>query len=85
VAAVAAFELGAGVPGRFVFFNFVEGVVGFGAPAHFVKQEKLWLGAEVSSVTQAGGLQVGFGALGDGTWVALVSLAICWVRSHHNS
>src|SRR3990167_9588156 len=69
VAAVATFELGAGVPGGFVLVDFVKGVVRLGAPAHAVEDEEFWLGTEVGCVTHARGLQVGFRTLGDGTWV----------------
>jgi hypothetical protein len=43
---------------------------------HFTssKYEEFWLWTEESGVTDTGGLQVGFGALGDGTWVTLVTL-----------
>ena len=79
MATVAAFELGAGVPGGFVLFDFVERVVGLGAPAHAVEDEEFWLGTEVGGVAQAGGLQVGFSALGDGAWVTVIGLAVGWL------
>ena len=76
MAAVAAFELGAGVPGGFVLFDFVEGVVGLCAPAHAVEDEEFWLRTKVGGIAQTRSLQVGFGALGDGAWIAVVGLAI---------
>ena len=76
VAAVAAFELGARIPGGFVFFNLEEGARHVGVPAHVVEDEELWLGAEVSGVAQAGGLEVSLGALRDGARVAVVGLAV---------
>ena len=41
---------------------------------HRVEDEELGLGAEVGGVAQAGGLEVGLGALGDGARVAVVGL-----------
>jgi len=54
VATVAAFQLGTGVPRRFVFVNGVKRVAGLAAPAHIVKQEELWLRAEEGCVTNTG-------------------------------
>ena len=48
----------------------------FGAPAHAVEDEEFWLWSEEGGVAQAGRFQVGFGALGDGAGIALVSLAV---------
>ena len=73
---VATFKLGAGVPRCFVLFDFVEGVVGLGAPAHAVENKELGLGAEECRVTQTRGLEVGFGPLGDRAGIAVIRLAI---------
>ena len=76
MAAVAAFELGTRIPGGFVFFNLEEGARHVGVPAHVVEDEELWLRAEISGVAQAGGLEVGLGALRDRARVAVVGLAV---------
>ena len=81
VTTVAAFELGARVPGCFVFVNLVEGVVGFSAPTHAVKNEKFWLGAEECGITNTGGLEVGFRALGNGAGITVIGLAVAGL--HH--
>ena len=76
VAFVATIHLGAAVPRRFGFVDSIKRVVRLGAPAHFVKQEEFWLGSEIGGVTQARLFEVGLSALGDGTGVTLVSLAV---------
>jgi hypothetical protein len=76
VAAVAAFELGTGVPWGFVLFDFVEAAAWLAAPAHAVKNEEFGFWSEESGVAQTGRLQVGFSALGDGARVAVVRLAV---------
>ena len=76
MSAVAAFELGARIPGRFVLFNLEESARHVGVPAHVVKNEKFRLWTEVSGVAQAGGLEVSLGALRDGARVAVVGLAV---------
>ena len=73
---VATFELGARVPGSFVFFDGIEAVTGFVAPAHTVKQEELRFGTKVGGIAQAGCLEIGFGTLGNRTRVAVIRLAI---------
>ncbi len=76
VATVAAFELGAAVPGRFVFLNLAHHTAGFVAPAHAVEDEEFGFRSEVGGVTKAGGLEVSLGALGDRTRIAVVGLAV---------
>jgi hypothetical protein len=46
-----------------------------GVPGDGVEDEEFGFRAEVGGVAQAGGLQVGLGALGDGTRAAVVALA----------
>ncbi len=81
VAAVAAFELGATVPGGFVFFDFEPDAARLIAPAHAVEDEELGLRSEEGGVTQAGRLEVGLGAAGDGARVAVIGLAVAGL--HH--
>ena len=76
VATVAAFELGAGVPGGFVFVDFEERARHVVGPTHAVKNEELGFRTEEGCIAQAGRLQVGFAALGDGAGVAVVGLAV---------
>ena len=76
VTTVTGLELGASVPGSFVFFDFEEGVVRLGAPAHAVEDKEFGFGSEVSGIAQAGSLQVGFSALGNGAGIAVIGLAI---------
>jgi hypothetical protein len=76
VAGVAAFDLGAGAPGRFFGFDLDEGTGHVGTPTHAVEDEEFGFRAEVGGIAQAGGLQVGFSALGDGARIAVVALAV---------
>jgi len=76
VAAVAAFQLLAAVPGRFVLFDLVEAVARLGGPAHAVEHEEFRLGAEVGGVADARRLEVRLGALGQRTRIALIGLAV---------
>jgi hypothetical protein len=46
------------------------------APLDAVENEELGFGTEVGRVADAGGLQVGLGALGDRTRVAVIALAV---------
>lgn len=47
-----------------------------GAPAHAVEDEEFGFGTEVGGIAQAGSLQIGFCALGDGAGIAVVGLAV---------
>ena len=76
MAAVAAFDLLAGVPRRFVFVDLDERARHVGTPAHVVEDEEFGLRTEVGGVAHAGGLEVGLGALGDRARIAVVGLAV---------
>ncbi len=76
MALVAAFDHLAGVPRRFVFVDVHERAGAVCAPAHVVEDEEFGLRPEEGRVAQAGGLEVGLGALGDRARVAVVGLAV---------
>jgi hypothetical protein len=65
VAHVAVLEDALGVPVGLVGVDLVEGAAHVGTPAHVVEDEELGLGTEEGGIGDAGGLQVGLGALGD--------------------
>ena len=54
--------------------DLVEAAVQIGAPAHAVEDEELVLRTEQRRVGDAGGLQIGLGALGQRTRIALIAL-----------
>ena len=76
VAGVAAFELLVGGPGAFFGEDLVVGAGHVHLPLDGVEDEEFGLGAEEGGVADAGGLQVGLGAVGDGTRVTVVALAV---------
>mmetsp|Transcript_36595 Transcript_36595/g.84874 ORF Transcript_36595/g.84874 Transcript_36595/m.84874 type:complete len:214 (-) Transcript_36595:4688-5329(-) len=76
VAAVAVLVLLGGVPGAFFGLDLEERAGHLVAPAHAVEDEELGLRAEVGGIAQAGGLQIGLGALGQRARVALIRLAV---------
>src|SRR5699024_2287621 len=61
------------VPGGFFGVDAVPDATHLGMPVHGVEHEELGFRAEERGVGDAGRLQIGFGALGDGARVALVT------------
>ncbi|MDR6356924.1 hypothetical protein Q3H58_003595 [Pseudomonas psychrotolerans] len=74
VTLVAAFEVSVGVPGRLLGEDLEHGAGDVRLELHFVEDEELGLRADEHGVTDAGGLQVFLGGLGDTAGVALVGL-----------
>ncbi|MNS82127.1 hypothetical protein D3C72_1158620 [compost metagenome] len=81
MARVAAFEFQAGRPRGFFGLDLDERARHVGVPGHAVEHEEFGFRTEVGGVAQAGGLQVGFGALGQRTRVAVIALQ---VRGFHD-
>ncbi|MNH08892.1 hypothetical protein D3C79_683300 [compost metagenome] len=74
VAFVAAFDVLVGHP-RALFGVDLEHRAGdIGLELHFVEDEEFRLWTDEDGVTDTGGLQVLFGAAGDGAWVAVIAL-----------
>src|SRR3546814_9522232 len=48
-------------------------------PGDAVKDKELWLGTKIGCVAQAAGLKISFGALGQGAWVAVITLQVRWL------
>jgi len=72
----AAFALLAGGPGSFGRVD-LQGAAGHvDIPFDGVEDEEFGFRAEVGGVADTGGLQIGFGALGDRAWVAVVAAAV---------
>ncbi len=76
MAGVAAFEFQAGGPRRFFGLDLDERARHVGVPGHAVEHEEFGFRTEVGGVAQAGGLQVGFGALGQRTRVTVIALQV---------
>ena len=76
VAQVAALELVGRGPGRFLGEDLAVAARHVDVPLDGVEDEELGLGTEVGDVAEAGGLEVGLGALGERARVALVALAV---------
>jgi hypothetical protein len=76
MAGVAALELVGGGPGGFLGKDLAVGAGHVHVPLDAVENEELGFRAEVGGVADAGGLQVGLGALGDGARVAIIGLAV---------
>ena len=74
VADVVAVEIFAGNPGGFFGVDFVHGACTCRSSTYGIEYEELGLRAEQSGVGDAGGLQVLFGAAGNGAGIALVAL-----------
>src|SRR5439155_5510738 len=74
MAAVALLVLPRGVPGAFHRVDRIEAPLHLVAEAHGIEDEELVLGPEERAVGDAGGPQVGLGALGERARVALVAL-----------
>ena len=74
VALVAAFDIAVGHPGALPGVDLEHRAGDVGLELHFVEDEELGLRAYEYGVTNASGLQELFGALGDGTRVAIVAL-----------
>jgi hypothetical protein len=74
VAFVAAFDVLVGHPRTLFRVDLEHGAGNVGLELHLVEDEELWLRTCVYGVTDSGGFQVLFGALGDRTWVAVVAL-----------
>ena len=72
---VAAFVLGAGIPGRFARGQLVEAAVHLHVEADVVEHEEFQLGAEHGGVADARRLHEGFGALGGRARATGVELA----------
>ncbi len=70
---VAVFINTLGVPLGFFGIDLVERAGHIRAPAHVVEDEELGLGAEIGSVSDAGGFQIGFRTLGDRAGITLVT------------
>ena len=62
-----------GVPLGFFGIHLVEGTGDVGTPADIVEDEEFRLGTEVGGIGNAGGCQVGLGALGDRSRITLVT------------
>ncbi len=75
VAEVAALIGRVGVGRQFDRVEHEAGVVGIGLEAHVVEDEKFGFRAEEGGVADAGGLQEGFGLLGDAAGIAVIGLA----------
>ncbi len=71
---VTLLVLGRGIPRSLQGVDGIEAAVHLVAPTDTVENEELILGSEQRVIGDAGGLQVGLGALGQGTRVALVAL-----------
>ncbi len=76
MAAVAVLVFLAGVPGGFFRADLDEAAGHVGLPADAVENEEFRLWTEVGGVAQAGGLHVGFSALGQRTRIALIGFAV---------
>ncbi|MNH06592.1 hypothetical protein D3C79_659640 [compost metagenome] len=74
VAFVAAFHVSAGHPRALLGEDLEHRAGDVRLELHFVEDEELWLRAGEYGVTDAGALQVLFGALGDGARVTIVAL-----------
>ena len=71
---VAAFVFNLRRPRGFFGKNLEEGVLRRAIPSDAVKNKEFGFGAEERLITDTGGLQIGFGALGDRTGIAGVAL-----------
>src|SRR5258706_14929480 len=76
VSHVAAFELLAGGPRRLLGRDLDEAAGHVDVPGHAIEYEELGLRPEISRVADSRGLQIGLGALGDGTRITIVALAV---------
>ena len=76
VAEVAAFELVAGGPGRFLGEDLAVRARHVDFPLDAVEDEEFGFRTEVGGVADAAALEVGLGALGDRARVAVVALAV---------
>ena len=76
VAGVAGLEFFSRRPGRFFGIDFHAAARHVVVPGDGIENEELGFGAEVGGVGDAGRLQIGFGAPGHRTRVALVALAV---------
>src|SRR5690606_29075832 len=74
MAEIRAIHVEAARPDALFGMNLDEAARRVVIPAYTVEHEKLGLGAEISGIAQPARLEVGLGALGDGTWVAVVAL-----------
>ncbi|MNX95858.1 hypothetical protein D3C86_1281530 [compost metagenome] len=76
VTAVAVLEFLARRPRGFLGMDLHRATLHVDVPGHAVENEEFRFRTEEGGVAQAGALQVGFGALRDGTRIAVVTLAV---------
>ena len=81
MAHIAAFIFRAAVGWQFDIVNFVIRRVVAVFKTHIVEHKEFGLWADIDSVANARGLQIGFGALGGRTRVATVQLASRWFNN----